>query len=545
VKRYAWVVFVVVGGCTGVAYFALPQHLQLILYDLMAVAGAGALALGGRVMKPAGNGGPWYWLAGGIACWAVGDAIWSSYELVGRVAPYPSVADVIYLAAYPLFATGLLILVRRRGGRDRGALVDATIVATAAMLLSWVMFIHPLVTEGDPLPTVAVSISYPLADVLVLAVLIRMLLAPGRRTPAFRLLLLGLCATLGADVAYSVALLGNGYTTGMWMDAGWLGFYLLWGAAGLHPSMAAPPAVLDEPRPYRRPRMSMLVVALLLAPTALVLASMRHESDHLPVLAAISAVLMVLVIVRMRLLVLDVDVRATELGAALDELHRLERQRAELLDETVRASEAERTRTAAELHDGPIQHLSVVSFRLHEAKARLERGDPGAAIEVLKTAQRSLGSDIAELRRMMTDLRPPALDEGGLEAALSDLTNETARRGDLQVDLHTRIDHDLDTDIETIVYRVAQEALTNVVRHARASRVSVDVVTPDGHVDLVVRDDGAGFDPSEGERLLREGHFGLAGMRERVQMASGSWSVRSEPGNGTTVEVRLPVAVQA
>jgi signal transduction histidine kinase len=543
-SRIAWRVFLVVGIALSVAYLWFPRAGQLVGYDAIGLASAVALWFGGRRRPPATRA-PWYWLAAGMAFWVIGDAIWSTYELTGREAPYPSIADYVYLLAYPAFAVGLLILVRRRRA-DVETLIDAGIVAAAAGLVSWVVFIHPVVGPESPLLVVAVSAAYPIADLLILAVLARMVLAPGARTPAYRFLLAGLSILIVGDVAYSLAVVGDGYTGGGLMDVGWLAFYVAWGTAALHPSLEDPSGNHPtDPARYRTSRLVLLLAASLLVPLMITAGSRDGLTDVVVVAAIISVVLIALVATRVRLLVSEVETRRRALEATLIELRRVEGERAQLLDMTVRAAEDERTKIAGELHDGPIQHLAVLSFRLQQAKTRIERGDGDAAGELIGSAIPMLGSDVGDLRRMMTDLRPPALDAGGIQAALSDLAADIERRSGIQVDVRTDVRNALDHDIETIVYRVAQEALQNAARHSSASAVGVDVGTHNGSVELVVRDDGRGFDPTTIPQLVRDGHFGIAGMRERVQMAGGACSVESEPGGGTTVHVRLPVKVSA
>ncbi len=141
---------------------------------------------------------------------------------------------------------------------------------------------------------------------------------------------------------------------------------------------------------------------------------------------------------------------------------------------------------------------------------------------------------------MMTELRPPILDEGGLDAALRDqLAGWSATTGiesRFEAEKHDR----LTPDSETVVYRVVQEALTNVAKHARAALATVSISQSGRGLRAVVWDNGKGFNPSSQQEMLRHGHFGLVVMRERVELASGRFEVKSAPLTGTQVIVWVP-----
>ncbi|GEM_PF-5251827 len=217
------------------------------------------------------------------------------------------------------------------------------------------------------------------------------------------------------------------------------------------------------------------------------------------------------------------------------------RQR-QLLERTVRVAESERAFLAANLHDGPIQRLATLGLVLDRCRLRLERGDPEAALELVNRARSDLGQEIGQLRRMMSELRPPVLDQGGLQAALADQLATWAQATGVSTFFEPVPCGTLSRDTETVAYRIVQEALANVAKHAKAGLVSVSL-RPDGRgALLVVRDDGKGFRPVPQAELLREGHFGLAVMRERAELAGGHFEVKSAPLAGTEVRVWLPLA---
>jgi signal transduction histidine kinase len=216
-------------------------------------------------------------------------------------------------------------------------------------------------------------------------------------------------------------------------------------------------------------------------------------------------------------------------------------RRRQLLDRTVRVAEGERARIAANLHDGPIQRLAALGLVLDRCALRLDRDDPDGALDLVKRARRELSEEIHNLREMMSELRPPILDEGGLDAALRDQLSGWSATTGVESRLEVAAHDALPSDSETVVYRVVQEALANVAKHARASLVTVSIGQSGQGLKVVIWDNGKGFNPRSQHEMLRNGHFGLVVMRERVELASGRFEVRSVPLTGTQVIVWVPV----
>ncbi|HEV8683659.1 MAG TPA: sensor histidine kinase [Actinomycetota bacterium] len=222
---------------------------------------------------------------------------------------------------------------------------------------------------------------------------------------------------------------------------------------------------------------------------------------------------------------------------------RLEEQaeeRRRLLDTVLRTSEEERKLLAAELHDGPIQRLAGLGYRLERARNRLERGNAEGAAPLLTELQEGLSEETRRLREMMAELRPPVLDQRGLDSALRDHAAAFGRSWGVGCTVRSSLDERLDPDIETVLYRVAQEALANVAKHAHAGKAWVSLAARNGSVILEVGDDGIGFDPLYVTTNGSRDHFGLTAMRERVEMAGGRWEIQSRPGGGTRVVVEFP-----
>ena len=219
-------------------------------------------------------------------------------------------------------------------------------------------------------------------------------------------------------------------------------------------------------------------------------------------------------------------------------LRRSQAEREALLVRAVEASDDERRRIAADLHDGPVQHLAGISYSL-SAAAQTEGST--AARETLRQAAAGTRDSMRRLRSLLVEIHPPNLRASGLEAALADLLAPLRARG-AETSLTVDSALALDEGAERIVYRAAAEALRNVERHAAANRVAVDVEERDEGVRLVVVDDGVGFGPGDRERRREEGHVGLSLLEELVARAGGRLAVRSAPGDGTTFELELPHA---
>jgi|LakMenEpi03Aug12_release.lakeMendotaPanAssembly.Ray.scaffolds.fasta_scaffold152727_2 signal transduction histidine kinase len=193
----------------------------------------------------------------------------------------------------------------------------------------------------------------------------------------------------------------------------------------------------------------------------------------------------------------------------------------------------ERNRLARELHDTLAHSLSAVAVQLEAVDSTLENS-PAEARLLLTKALAQTRSGLAETRRAMQSLRATPLDDLGLKLALQSLATVTAQRGGLQLALDLAEIPELPPATEQNLYRIAQEALANVLKHANASRLAVRLEQVAGKTRLVVHDDGVGFDLAT---IRRNGHFGLDGIEERAALIDGTVSVRSQPGRGTTIEL--------
>ena len=209
------------------------------------------------------------------------------------------------------------------------------------------------------------------------------------------------------------------------------------------------------------------------------------------------------------------------------------------LRESIEIAERERARWARELHDETLQGLGALRVRL---AASLRAARPETMNAAVAGAVAQIEDEIANLRALITELRPAALDELGLGAAIGSLAETHGASTEIAVHLDLALEREdgvapqrLDREIESAVYRVVQEALTNVAKHARAENVWIEVAENEGSIEIVVRDDGVGFD------MDARGHgFGLVGMRERVALRGGTLTIVSTPGAGTELRSRIP-----
>ncbi|MGL4610418.1 MAG: PAS domain S-box protein [Trueperaceae bacterium] len=223
----------------------------------------------------------------------------------------------------------------------------------------------------------------------------------------------------------------------------------------------------------------------------------------------------------------DVDGEGVRVAAlALDVTAR---QRA--INELLSVQEEERSRIARDLHDHVGQLLTGLNLGLSSA---IEKPD-NKKLGDLKILAATILDDV---RRISRDLRPALLDELGLESSVKRFARELSAQSELNVDILMRVPDKLGRDVATVIYRVTQEALTNVVRHAKATHASVVVTTSENAVQLIIEDNGVGFDPTS---VAASEHVGLSSMRERIELVGGTFTVESLPGNGTTISAKLPL----
>jgi diguanylate cyclase (GGDEF)-like protein/PAS domain S-box-containing protein len=284
------------------AIFAFPDE-HLYLWGLLSLGAVVAIVVGVIRNRPA-HLVTWLLIIAGVTTFALGDI---TYDVLTKFLhesnPFPSLADAFYLATYLLLSAGLLTMVRFRRRRDgeTGALLDALIITTGLGVLSWIFLIQPYVHAANMtlLPKLT-SIAYPLGDIVLLCVLVRLVFGGVIRNVSLRLLSIGAVGVLGADCAYGWIQLHGSWQVGSPVDLGWVLFYVCWGAAALHPAMG----VLTTEQPWR-PRqlrltsLALLSVSALAAPLLIVWRDVRGVPHDTGALAGASVVVFSLALLRL------------------------------------------------------------------------------------------------------------------------------------------------------------------------------------------------------------------------------------------------------
>ena len=559
--RFAHAYLAIGAGSIG-AYFLLPaQSLsQTIMYSAIAVASVVALVVGTRTQLPPARRLPWYLFAAGLLAFAVGDSIFDAYDISGTI-PFPSIADWIYLSAYPILFVGMVLLIRPFGPLgERFALLDATIVTAAFVVVQLVFLLEPTAHSYDKLLERAIAVAYPAMDILLVATLARLLFTRVALTPSLHLLTAGILTLLVADeIYYSQNVLYR------WLDVFWLASYVCWGAAALHPSVARIAVGQKE----RDPRLSVLRFALLAAavaavPLVLVIQQERRASLHAYLLAAAAFAISALVLLRVAGLVRAVEeLRRTERRARSDaefatrliteqnerlrELDRLKDEFVGMISHDLRTPLTSITGYVELLRDeetGPLndEQRSFLEVVARNADRLLHLVSDLLLVARLETGRLELERDELDL----ADVAAQAVESAGPRAEAKGLTLSFARDGA--------------TRVLGEPGRLAQ-LLDNLVSNAikftpEGGRVSVLVSAANDAVLLEVSDSGIGI-PDEERAHLFERFFRASGAVARqipgtglglyiskaiAEAHDGTIHAESAAELGTTFRVTLPAA---
>lgn len=214
-------------------------------------------------------------------------------------------------------------------------------------------------------------------------------------------------------------------------------------------------------------------------------------------------------------------------------------ERAELLERVISSGDSERQSIAHDLHDGAVQDLAGVGYALSVVSDRAQTHGDERSVDLLRGVQVDVRRSIKSLRSLFVEIYPPNLQRSGLQVALSDLLAAVGGR-DIDVTLHYPEGLELSAETNQTLYRVAQEATRNVVRHAEATSLTVEIAEVPGGVTLRVVDDGKGFDPHEIADGARAGHLGLRIMTNLAVENHGVLDVYAKPGAGTDLRLQLP-----
>jgi signal transduction histidine kinase len=557
--------FLGAGAAAIAAYFALPAHghAQSVFYVVIGAASVAAIYIGTTRNLPPGERGPWYLFALGLLGQVAGDTIFAVYEVgLNREPPAPSIADAFYLGGYPLLALGVLLVLRRLGGQtSRAAVLDTVVVFCGVALVQWVFFIDPYnhIRFGNEFARL-VAMGYPAMDVLLLVAFAQLLAGPGGRTRAYRLLLASVAAWVLADELYGLNL--STYQGGDWIDAFWLGSYVLWAAAALDPSMRR----LAEPDRRRLPRLTntrllLLAAALLTAPATLLIERVAHHRVHAYVIALGGSLLASLVLVRLAGLV-----RAVERARRAERLARREAEQAQQLlafqnSQLVELDTLKDEFVSSVSHElrTPLTSISGYVELLLEDESVEERRNYLQIVE--RNADRLLGlvSDLLFAARMQDGRLELQQERVDLRELVADAV-ESARPRAESADVTLAVDADEVPAVNGEPTRLAQlldNLLSNAIKFTPGGgRVSVRLRAAAGTVRLEVSDTGIGMSAAERERLFERFYraqsalerqiqgtgLGLYISRAIVDAHGGRIGVESEQGRGTTFVVDLPTA---
>jgi len=522
-----------------------------------------AIYVGAIRNLPRGERLPWQLFAFGLLGQVAGDAIFAVYEVsLNREPPSPSIADAFYLGGYPLLALGVLLILRKLGGQtSRAAILDTLVIFSGVALVQWVFFIDPYnhMVFGSEFSRL-VAMAYPAMDVLLLVAFAQLLVGPGGRTRAYRLLLVSIALWVVADEIYGLNV--NTYQGGSWIDALWLGSYVVWAAAALDPSMARL-AVPDRRRLPRltRTRLLLLASASLTAPLTLLIERAAHHRVHAFVIACGGAALGAVVLVRLAGLV-----HAVERAGLAERLARREAEQAQQL----LTFQNEQLLEIDRLKDEFVSSIS------HELRTPLT--SIAGYVELLQEEEEDseklghlaiVGRNSERLLALVTDLLFAArLQYGRLELERSpvDLRSLVVQCVESARPRAQATSVQLDLEVEDVPETIGEPAklaqlLDNLVSNAikftpRDGHVSVRLTSHPELIRIEVSDTGIGIPDQERERLFERFFRAQTALERQIQGTGlglyiskaivdahdGRIGVDSAPGEGTTFIVELPVA---
>jgi PAS domain S-box-containing protein len=457
--------YLAAGLVAAALYPMLSPTAGSLLFTGIAVTAFAATVAGIHIHRPRPRW-AWYLVALGMLLWVGGAVSWSVYTVILHVPiPSPSAADIPYLLAYPVQAVGLLGLIRARSPeRDRAGVIDSLIVAVGLGAVSWVFFMSPYLHVVGLSPVQrAVSMAYPFLDTVLVAVLVRLLFAVGRRGAAYWLLTVGTLVLVASDSVWATEVLSGRFVPAEALFSGWMVYMVGWGAAALHPSMRRLSEPVDQSVVVPgRWRLLFLGLGAVLAPSIILLEEVRGTSRHGAVLAALAVVLFGLVMLRVRSLMVDVA-EHQRIENELAKLARIVEFSTDAIygvdDQLVIATwngGAERLfgYSAAEAVGLPVSALIPQERR--RDLALFERLRAGGAVEELETLRRRKDGSEFPVSVTVSPILDPANRFVGVSVIARDVSDrqkaEAAERANLaKSEFLSRMSHELRTPLNAIL----------------------------------------------------------------------------------------------
>lgn len=556
-------VYLVAGLAAIGLYFLLPwdSRGQSLLYNLIGASSAVAVIAGTRKHRPSLPV-AWYLFAAGLLAFTVGDVIFNLYASVWhRDPPIPSPADVFYLAGYPFLAAGLVLLVLRVRPVDRRVgIVDAALLTVAFGICQWIFVMRPLVNGSSDWAENIVALSYPAMDVLLLAGLVFLALTPAWRTVAYRYLAGSIVLLLITDEIYGIKPeIASGAS---WLDTGWLLSYVLWGVAALTPSMRD----LSSPRAGRGPSLSttrliVLAGAVATVPILLLVERVAGYPIDAVALAVGSAALSALVLLRLAGLIRSLDGLRRAEKVARSESESAQRLLALQNEQLLEAGRVKDEFVALISHDLRTPLTSIMGY----LELTLDDGnltdEQRAYLDIVnRNADRLLHlvNDllfVARLEAGQLDLHPGELDLAAVVRQSVAEAEPRAAAGGIDLSCEAGDVPAVQAD-RGRMFQLLDNLVSNAIKFTPAGGdVRVSLTPVNGVVRLEVSDTGIGIATAEQARLFERFFrassasdrqipgtgLGLYIARAIVEAHGGSIAVRSEPGEGTSFRVELPI----
>jgi signal transduction histidine kinase len=552
--------FLTAGAAAIGVYFLLPAHgnEQSIYFVAVGFACVCTIWIGAARNLPAGERLAWQLFALGLLGEVVGDAIFAVYEVgLGREPSSPSVADGFYLAGYPLILAGIFLTLRGLGAQaSRAAVLDSIVIFCGVVLVQWVFFIDPYRHLSYASEQARfVSMAYPAMDVLLLIGLAQLLLGPGGRTTAYRLLLVSVALWAVADEVYGLN--QSTYQGGDAIDALWLGSYVVWAAASLDPSMArlAEPDRRVLPR-LTRARLGLLLCALLVGPFV----SFYEKASHTFATSLVSAIIGLLVLLRLAGLV-----QAVERSRRSERVARREAEQAQKLlsfqnEQLVEIDRLKDEFVSSVSHElrTPLTSISGYVELLAEDEGDEERRGYLRIVE--RNSERLLGlvSDLLFAARLQDGRLDLEQSEVDLRQLVADAVESAQPRAESAgVSLRVEVDHVPPLSGEAArLGQLLDNLISNAIKFTPAGgEVSVRLERRGTNACVVVSDTGIGIPEHERERLFERFFRSQTALERQIQGTGlglyiskaivdahgGRIGVDSATGRGTTFVVELPL----